>query len=232
MKTTKVLLVEDDPNLGYILQEALELQGYSIVLCGDGEEGSAEFDSSQFDLILIDIMLPQKDGFTLAREIRKKNQQVPIIFLTAKSLKEDRIKGLRLGADDYITKPFSMEELILRIKAVLKRSKNAKIDEEQIKLFEIGNYTFDYEKRTLCYKDKNEKKLTYKEAELLRLFYLHKNNILDRATALAHVWENDSIFSSRSMDVYISKLRKYLSGDKSIVIMNIHGKGYKMKIKE
>ena len=230
MSKTKILVIEDDPNLGYILHESLELQGYEVVRCEDGEAGHSVFVREKFDLCLIDVMLPKKDGFTLAREIREIDQNIPIIFLTAKSLKEDRIEGFKIGGDDYITKPFSMEELILRIQAVLKRSKNSQSANQKQNRFVIGNYTFDYERQVLLYKEKQQK-LTHKESELLRLLCLNLNQILDREIALNQIWGDDSFFTARSMDVYITKLRKYLSDDDRIEIMNVHGKGFKMIVK-
>ncbi len=229
MKTNKILLIEDDPNLGYILQESLELQGFEITRKEDGEAGYSAFVKEKFDICLIDVMLPKKDGFTLAKEIRAINLNIPLIFLTAKSLKEDRIEGLKIGADDYITKPFSMEELILRIQAVLKRINKGGVLNEIEKKFEIGNYLFDYEKSVLLLEGKQQK-LTNKEAELLRLLCLHKNQELSREIALKQIWEEDSFFTARSMDVYISKLRKYLKDDTQVEIINIHGKGYKLVV--
>ena len=175
-------------------------------------------------------MLPKKDGFTLAREIRVLDQDIPIIFLTAKSLKEDRIEGFKIGADDYITKPFSMEELVLRIQAVLKRSKNFQAFRPEQKIFTIGNFYFDYEQQILNHKNKTQK-LTHKEAELLKLLCMNLNQILDREIALKQIWEDNSFFTARSMDVYITRLRKYLSNDDRIEIMNVHGKGFKMIVK-
>jgi DNA-binding response OmpR family regulator len=230
MKNIKILLIEDDPNLGYILQESLELQGFVITRCEDGEAGYSTFVKEKYDICLIDVMLPKKDGFTLAKEIRAIDFDIPLIFLTAKSLKEDRIEGLKIGADDYITKPFSMEELILRIQAVLKRiNKGVTINSVENK-FEIGGYLFDYEKSILSY-EKKQQKLTYKETELLRLLCLHKNQELPREVALKQIWEEDNFFTARSMDVYISKLRKYLKDEKRIEIINIHGRGYKLVIR-
>jgi len=227
ISTTKILVVEDDPNLGYILQESLELQNFSVTRCNDGEEGQISFLNDKFDLCLIDVMLPKKDGFTLAKNIRQVDQHIPIIFLTAKSLKEDRVEGFKIGADDYITKPFSMEELILRIQAVLRRSKNNHLTNPNQAHFTIGDFLFDYGKQVLFYKNK-EQKLTYKESELLRLLCLHTNQILDRNVALNQIWGDDSIFNSRSLDVFISKLRKHLKIDPTIEIINIRGVGYKL----
>ena len=225
---SKILLVEDDPNLGLVTQESLELHGFSVTLSENGDSAYSEFLNGRFDLCLIDIMLPQKDGFTLAHEIRQVNPDMPIIFLTAKSLKEDRIEGFKAGCDDYITKPFSIEELVLRIQAVLRRSYPA-IRESDKQLFEIGSYIFDYNQKCLKHGN-NLQKLTNKESELLRLLCLHRNQILDREVTLKLVWGDDNIFTSRSMDVYITKLRKYLKKDPNIQINNIHGKGFKLKI--
>jgi DNA-binding response OmpR family regulator len=221
----KILLIEDDPNLGFILNENLELQGFKVKLCADGEEGLAAYHRDQFDLCLIDVMLPKKDGFTLAREIRKTNRDIPIIFLTAKSLKDDRIEGFKIGGDDYITKPFSMEELVLRIQAVLKRTKPAEHKGKNI--FAIGKYTFDYEQQNLQIRSKLQK-LTSKESELLKLLCMHVNDVLERELALKLVWGADSYFNGRSMDVFISKLRKYLQEDRNVEIMNVHGRGFKL----
>lgn len=226
--SAKILLIEDDPNLGLILQENLELHDFNVELCVDGEEGKTSFLQNQFDLCLLDVMLPKKDGFTLAGEIRKINQDIPIIFLTAKSLKEDRIEGFKIGGDDYITKPFSMEELLLRIQAVLKRSRHSTVEENQ-KVFSIGDYEFDTEKQVLQIHDKKQK-LTYKETELLRLLCLHKNAIMERELALKLIWGDDNFFNGRSMDVFITKLRKYLKEDSEIQIVNVHGKGFKLVV--
>ena len=226
--SAKILLIEDDPNLGLILQENLELHDFNVELCVDGEEGKTSFLQNQFDLCLLDVMLPKKDGFTLAGEIRKINQDIPIIFLTAKSLKEDRIEGFKIGGDDYITKPFSMEELLLRIQAVLKRSRHSTVEENK-RVFSIGDYEFDAEKQVLQIHD-NKQKLNYKETELLRLLCLHKNAIMERELALKLIWGDDNFFNGRSMDVFITKLRKYLKEDSEIQIVNVHGKGFKLVV--
>ncbi|MCG8603544.1 response regulator transcription factor [bacterium] len=231
MLQSRVLLVEDDPNLGYILRENLESEGFKVDLCVDGDDGKRSFLQSSYDLCLIDVMLPKKDGFTLATEIRELNQVVPIIFLTAKSLKEDRIKGFRVGADDYVTKPFSLEELLLRIQAVLKRSSGAAASSSDEKSFSIGSYEFDYN-RQLLIRENVEQKLTYKEAELLKLLCMHKNSILERRVALNLIWGDDNVFNARSMDVFITKLRKYLQGDAGIEITNVHGKGFKLLVQD
>jgi len=226
----KILLIEDDPNLGFILNENLELQGFKVKLCADGEEGLAAYHREQFDLCLIDVMLPKKDGFALAREIRKTNREVPIIFLTAKSLKEDRIAGFKIGGDDYVTKPFSMEELVLRLQAVLKRTKPAAPESRGKNLFGIGRFSFDPEQQSLQFGDKQQK-LTSKESELLKLLCVHANEVLERDLALKLVWGEDSYFNGRSMDVFISKLRKYLQEDKNVEIMNVHGRGFKLVVR-
>jgi two-component system, OmpR family, response regulator len=223
---TRLLLAEDDPNLGHLLQEYLQAKGYDTVLATNGKEGFEQFRKSSFDLCLLDVMMPVKDGYTLAKEIRTVNKDVPIVFLTAKSMKEDTIEGFNAGADDYITKPFSMEELLLRLKAILRRTKGGALNMEQTE-FTVGDYKFDYTRQMLEYGDKSQK-LTSKEADLLRLLALHKNDVLDRSFALNTIWGDDSYFNSRSMDVYIAKLRKYLKNDPSVEIMNIHGRGFRL----
>ncbi len=226
---TKILLVEDDPNLGQLLQEYLELKGYQTILARDGEKAFVCYQQNRFDLCIFDVMLPKKDGFSLAKEIRVSNKQIPIIFLTAKSLKEDTLEGLRIGADDYMTKPFSMEELLLRMKAILRRTGQAEETSKDIKHFTIGHYTFDYEFQTLSINN-HTVKLTSKESELLRLLCLNINHTLERSLALKQIWHDDTYFNARSMDVYITKLRKYLKDDPSIEIVNVHGTGYKLMV--
>ena len=226
----KILLVEDDPNLGILLQEYLEAKGYETKLGKNGKEGYSLFCKQDYDLILLDVMMPIKDGITLAKEIRMNNKQIPIIFLTAKSMKEDTIDGFNAGADDYITKPFSMEELLVRIQAVLRRSnKQMVISNEQVE-FKIGTYTFNSEKQLLTNNAGAKQKLTTKEAGLLRLLCIHKNEILDRNFALKTIWQDDNYFNGRSMDVYIAKLRKYLKDDQKVEIINVHGKGFKLLV--
>ncbi len=225
-----ILLLEDDANLGFILQEHLELEGYSVTLCTNGEEGSRAFRARRFDLCLVDVMMPRKDGFSFAREVRKNDQQTPLIFLTAKSLKEDRIEGFRIGCDDYVTKPFSMEELMLRIRAVLKRAKPAVEPGPLTEPITIGKYLFDHGRQMLQLKDE-KKKLTSREADLLRLLCTHMNNVLERDEALRTLWGSDSFFNGRSMDVFISRLRKYLQKDKNVEILNVHGKGFKLVVR-
>ena len=224
-----LLLVEDDPNLGQLLQEYLTLKGYHTDLATDGAEGLNLFEAGRYDLCLLDVMLPKKDGFSLARDIRQRNSQVPIIFLTAKSLKEDTLEGLRLGADDYITKPFSMEELLLRIGAVLRRWRGGPDEGAEATEFRIGRYSFDSQQQIL--KDENGSiRLTTREAGLLRLLCLNMNGTLERSFALKQLWGDDTYFNARSMDVYITKLRKYLRADPSVEIMNVHGTGYKLLV--
>jgi len=226
MNKIKILLAEDDYNLGKILTSYLEAKGYDIVLCVNGQEAYQAYLDESFDICLIDVMMPVKDGFTLTKEIRKADKDISIIFLTAKSMHDDIIKGFSLGGDDFITKPFSMEVLLARIEAVLRRSKDAG-DKPLISVYQIGKYKFDPLNQTLIIKE-NELKLTSKEAELLRLLCEHLNDVLDRTYALNKIWNNDSYFNARSMDVYITKLRKYLKEDSNIELLNVHGVGFKL----
>lgn len=221
----RILLCEDDENLGMLLREYLQAKGYDTTLCTDGEEGYREFMHSKFNLCVFDVMMPKKDGFTLAKEIRMSNTEVPIVFLTAKTLKEDVFEGFKIGADDYLTKPFSMEELTFRIEAILRRVQGKKNREKTI--YKIGSYTFDTLKQTLSHENE-VRKLTTKESELLGLLAAHTNEILQRDYALKKIWIDDNYFNARSMDVYITKLRKHLKGDDNVEIINIHGKGYKL----
>ncbi len=221
----KILLCEDDENLGMLLREFLQAKGFNADLFPDGEKGYKAFLKGKYDLCVLDVMMPKKDGFTLAQEIRNVNGEVPIIFLTAKNLKDDVLEGFKLGADDYITKPFSMEELVVRIDAILRRVKGKK--DREVTLFRIGKFTFDTQKQVLVSGDSTQK-LTTKESELLALLCSHVNDILERNYALKTIWVDDNYFNARSMDVYITKLRKLLKGDPSIEIINIHGKGYKL----
>ena len=221
----KILLCEDDENLGMLLREYLQAKGYTTELCADGEIGYKAFLKTKFDICVLDVMMPKKDGFTLAKEIRNSNQDIPIIFLTAKTLKEDILEGFKIGADDYITKPFSMEELVFRIEAIIRRTKGKKNKESTV--YHIGKFTFDTQKQLLCLGDE-QRKLTTKENELLALLCSHANEILQRDFALKTIWIDDNYFNARSMDVYITKLRKHLKDDPQIEIINIHGKGYKL----
>ena len=221
----KILLCEDDENLGMLLREYLQAKGFEAVLCPDGEVGYREFQKAKFDICVLDVMMPKKDGFALAQDIRQQNPEMPIIFLTAKVLKEDILEGFKIGADDYITKPFSMEELVLRIEAILRRVKGKKSRENTV--YHIGRFTFDTQKQLLTIGEK-QTKLTTKENELLALLCAHSNEILQRDYALKTIWIDDNYFNARSMDVYITKLRKHLKDDDQIEIINIHGRGYKL----
>ena len=227
MQKAKLLVVEDDPNLGQILQEYLEVKGYETRLATDGEEGLRAYKQAHFDLCLLDVMLPLKDGFTLAEEIRKQDKQTPIIFLTAKSLKEDTLHGLRIGADDYITKPFSLEELLLRINAILKRSNGQPGKKPADAPLPIGKFTFLPQQQELRLGEK-QISLTAKEAALLKMLIQREGQTLDRSTALKAIWHDDSYFNARSMDVYITKLRKILKEDPELQIMSIRGEGFKL----
>lgn len=231
-ETIKILLCEDDENLGMLLREYLQAKGYQAELCPDGEAGYKAFLKSKFDICVLDVMMPKKDGFTLAQEIRQANSEIPIIFLTAKTLKEDILEGFKIGADDYITKPFSMEELVLRVEAILRRVRGKKNKEST--LYHIGRFTFDTQKQLLTLDGDSNKttKLTTKENELLGLLCSHANEILQRDYALKTIWIDDNYFNARSMDVYITKLRKHLKADDQIEIINIHGKGYKLIVPE
>jgi two-component system, OmpR family, response regulator len=226
----RILLVEDDPNLSLVLQDYLEMMNYDITLCRNGKEGLQVFRTSQFHLCILDIMMPVMDGFTLAEEIKKINEAIPIVFLTAKSLKEDRIRGFHLGCDDYIMKPFSTEELSLRIQAILKRCMAQASVKEEEPIYQIGRYIFDH-KNMILRLDEEERVLTRKENALLKLLYENRNHLLTREIALKSVWGNDDYFIGRSMDVFIAKLRKYLKDDPSIYITNVHGTGFKLEMK-
>jgi len=227
----KLLLVEDDPNLGMLLQEYLISKDYDTDLATDGQQGWQQFVENTYDLCIFDVMLPKKDGFSLAKEVRMSGRDVPIIFLTAKSMKEDTIQGFRVGGDDYMTKPFSMEELLLRIGAILRRYRRA--DEPQpVATYQIGSFSFDYDHQLLTRSGNGQEphttKLTSKESELLKLLAQNKNQPLSRSFALKLIWGDDSYFNARSMDVYITKLRKYLREDESVQIVNLHGEGFKL----
>jgi two-component system OmpR family response regulator len=227
MEKTKVLLVEDDSNLGNLLKEYLEAKGYATVLAVNGKQGYEVFSKDKFNICILDVMMPIKDGYTLAKEIRAIDATVPIVFLTAKSMKEDAIEGFNVGADDYINKPFSMEELLLRIKAIIRRTESKNVKNTDQTEFQIGNYKFDYNHQTLALNDVPQK-LTTKEADLLKLLCVNANEVLDRNFALKSIWKDDNYFNGRSMDVYIAKLRKYLKDDPKVELINVHGKGFKL----
>jgi len=226
-----ILLVEDDKNLGFVITDFLGISGYKVQHAENGVTGLETFKNGKFDLCILDIMMPYKDGFTLAEEIRNLNKEVPIIFLTAKTMKEDKIRGFKLGADDYITKPFSTEELSLRIEAILRRTRQSLITTDQGILFNIGKYTFNYSNQVLTGFG-HERRLTKKEAEVLRLLCINKNKILRREIALKMIWGEDDYFMGRSMDVYITKLRKFLENDPDVNITNIHRTGFMLETKE
>lgn len=222
----RILLAEDDENLGILLKEYLKAKNYETELLPDGDKAFKSFQRNLYDLCILDVMMPVKDGFTLAKEIRETNKEIPIIFLTAKSLKDDVLHGFKLGGDDYITKPFSMEELLFRIEAILRRTKSeAKLSGQTV--YKLGKYTFDVQKQSLN-SDDNSHKLTTKESELLKLLCDNINDILERNYALKTIWIDDSYFNARSMDVYITKLRKYLKDEPAVEILNVHGKGFKL----
>ena len=224
----KILIVEDDYNFGSILKDYLTLNSYKVVLATNGKDGYNKCFSDDFDLCILDVMMPYKDGFTLAKEIREKKEDLPIVFLTAKTLKEDVLRGFKIGADDYLTKPFDSEVLLAKIKAILKRRNLIKVPEVEEFLFEIGKYNFNSKLRLLSYKSNDSIKLSPKESQLLRLLILYKNDLLPRSIALSKIWRDESYFTSRSMDVYIAKLRKILEEDKDIEIQNVHGEGFRL----
>ena len=232
---SKILLVEDDRNFGDVLRSYLEMHGYNVDLAVDGIDGFEHFRRKEYDLCILDVMMPRKDGFALAKDIRSKNADVPIIFLTAKTLKEDIVEGFRIGADDYVTKPFNSEELLYRVQAILKRSNRIKeVQSDEVKEFTIGKYYFNVPLRVLYLKDGDEihekVKLSPNESLLLKLFCEHRNDILLRSEALSKIWGEDNYFTARSMDVFVTKLRKYLANDETIEITNIHGNGFRMVI--
>lgn len=227
MLAQKILLVEDDPSLGFVIKDNLHIKGYDVTLCTDGEEGERSFNLNPFNLCIFDIMLPKKDGFSLARSVRQKNQHIPIIFLSAKAMMEDKLEGFQTGADDYITKPFSLDELLCRIEVFLRRNKSSvQADEKQ---FQLGDYEFDYINLALR-KDSQVKALTQKEADVLKLLFLNRDRVLKREEILTQIWGTDDYFLGRSMDVFISKLRKYLKDDTRIQIVNYHGVGFKLEL--
>jgi DNA-binding response OmpR family regulator len=227
----KILLVEDDPSLGFVIKDNLLLKGFDVVLCKDGDEGEQTFHSNPFNLCILDVMLPKKDGFSVAKSIRAKNKEVPILFLTAKSMTEDKLAGFQTGADDYITKPFSLEELFYRIEVFLRRSHNEPVPEAtDPSTFKVGQYEFD-PSNLILKTTVTEKTLTQKEAEVLKLLFKNRDRVLKREEILNHVWGNDDYFMGRSMDVFISKLRKYLKEDPAVQIVNYHGVGFRLEVR-
>lgn len=231
--SNKILLVEDDQNFGDVLRSYLEMHDYDVTLATDGEEGLKAYQKSDYDLCITDVMMPKKDGFSLAKDIRENDSELPIIFLTAKTLKEDVLEGFKIGADDYITKPFNSEELLYRVMAVLKRSQKDPDPREEIKEYDIASFHFNYPLRELSRDGRSEvDKLSPKEAHLLRMFCMYKNEVLPRSVALKKIWGEDNYFTARSMDVFVTKLRKYLAEDTDIQIVNIHGNGFRLVVNE
>jgi two-component system OmpR family response regulator len=232
MEARKILLVEDDPNFGAVLKDYLMLNDFDVILAKNGMEGFEKFKREEFDLCILDVMMPYKDGYTLAREIREKNQEVPIVFLTAKTLKEDVLKGYKVGADDYLNKPFDSEVLLMKIKAIMQR-KASEVKPDNTKFeFIIGNFHLNSKLRFLTFGNTESVKLSPKECELLKMLALHENDLMPRELALTKIWRDDNYFTSRSMDVYIAKLRKYLKLDPNVEILNIHGEGFRLVIKK
>ncbi|MEK9604329.1 MAG: response regulator transcription factor [Flavobacteriaceae bacterium] len=227
----KILIVEDDFNFGNILKDYLVLNDYVVVLAKNGIEGMEKFQKESFDLCILDVMMPFKDGFTLGKEIREKNENNPLFFLTAKTLKEDVLRGFKIGADDYLTKPFDSEVLLAKIKAILNRKNFVNIPESNVYEFELGKFNFNSKLRFLSLGKDSPIKLSPKENQLLRLLVLHVNDLLPREMALNKIWRDDNYFTSRSMDVYIAKLRKYLKPDPGVEILNIHGEGFRLVVK-
>ena len=230
----KILLVEDDQNFGDVLRSFLEVHDYDVTLAVDGVAGLESYRRGKWDLCIFDVMMPRLSGFELAKKVRETDSQTPIIFLTAKAMKEDVLAGFELGADDYITKPFNSEELLARINVILRRSQTAEEPEAEQTDFDFGQFHFNFPLRILTHTnekgEKNKEKLSPKEAQLLQLFAIHKNNILSRSEALTKIWGEDNYFTARSMDVFVTKLRKYLKPDAAIEIVNIHGNGFQLLV--
>ncbi len=226
-----IFYVEDDESLSFVTRDNLELNGYHVTHAADGKIAMKAIINNKFDLCILDVMLPEVDGFTLAQEIRKRDEQVPIIFLSAKSLKQDKIHGLTLGADDYITKPFSIEELLLKIDIFLRRTKYANILRTSTPV-SIGKYNFDHKNLSLAFQNEPPETLTQKEADLLKMFYEHRNQVVKRSHILIQLWGKDDYFLGRSLDVFVSRLRKYLQNDETIKVENIHGVGFKFRMDE
>ncbi|MDY3547783.1 response regulator transcription factor [Riemerella anatipestifer] len=226
--SNRILLVEDDQSFGAVLKDYLSINNFEVTLATDGEEGLKEYTNNDFDICIFDVMMPKKDGFTLAEDVKKLGKNIPIIFLTARNLREDILKGYQLGADDYITKPFDTELLLYKIKAILSRSTS--LEEEEQEQFSISNIEFDSMLRQIKVQDK-EYKLSPKENELLKLLCLHRNDFMPRDLALRKIWKKENYFTARSMDVYIAKLRKLLKDDDGLEIINVHGEGFRLLVK-
>ncbi|MDO9137448.1 MAG: response regulator transcription factor [Lutibacter sp.] len=228
MENNRILLVEDDPNFGTVLKDYLSLNDYKVTLAKDGLEGLIMFKNDDFDLCILDVMMPRKDGFSLAKDIRATNSEVPIIFLTARTMKEDVLKGYQSGGDDYLNKPFDSEVLLYKIKAILQRKETEQTIEEDVFEYKIGKFEFNSKLRHLSFDGGEIQKLSPKESKLLKLLATHKNDLMPRELALTKIWRDDNYFTSRSMDVYIAKLRKYLKPDPHVEILNIHGEGFRL----
>ncbi|MDP2068976.1 MAG: response regulator transcription factor [Lutibacter sp.] len=228
MENNRILLVEDDPNFGTVLKDYLSLNDYKVTLAKDGLEGLIMFKNDDFDLCILDVMMPRKDGFSLAKDIRATNSEVPIIFLTARTMKEDVLKGYQSGGDDYLNKPFDSEVLLYKIKAILQRKETEQTIEEDVFEYKIGKFEFNSKLRHLSFDGGEVQKLSPKESKLLKLLATHKNDLMPRELALTKIWRDDNYFTSRSMDVYIAKLRKYLKPDPHVEILNIHGEGFRL----
>jgi DNA-binding response OmpR family regulator len=228
----RILLVEDDPNFGTVLKDYLSMNDYEVTHAKNGMEGFEKFKRGDFDLCILDVMMPYKDGFTLAKEIREKNAEVPIVFLTAKAMKEDVLKGYKVGADDYLNKPFDSEVLLMKIKAIMQRKANDTVADSKQFEFKIGGFDLNSKLRFLTYNGGEQVKLSPKENELLRMLALHENDLMPRELALTKIWRDDNYFTSRSMDVYIAKLRKYLKLDPKVEILNIHGEGFRLVVNQ
>jgi len=227
----KILLVEDDPNFGTVLKDYLVMNEYDVVHAKNGMEGFEKFKKDDYDMCILDVMMPYKDGFTLAKEIRDKNEEIPIIFLTAKAMKEDVLKGYKVGADDYLNKPFDSEVLLMKIQAIMQRKNTESVADSKQFEFNVGGFHLNSKLRFLTFKDEDSIKLSPKENELLRLLALHLNDLMPRELALTKIWRDDNYFTSRSMDVYIAKLRKYLKKDENVEILNIHGEGFRLVVR-
>ncbi|MBL4744972.1 MAG: response regulator transcription factor [Flavobacteriaceae bacterium] len=228
MSKNRILLVEDDPNFGTVLKDYLGLNDYVVTLAKDGLEGLIMFKNDEYDICILDVMMPRKDGFSLAKDIRATNKEIPIIFLTAKTMKEDVLKGYQAGADDYLNKPFDSEVLLYKIKAILQRKQIGSNKEEERFEFTIGRFEFNSKLRHLIFNKESTQKLSPKENKLLKMLALYKNDLMPRELALTKIWRDDNYFTSRSMDVYIAKLRKYLKLDSGVEILNIHGEGFRL----
>jgi two-component system OmpR family response regulator len=230
MNNKKILLVEDDPNFGIVLKDYLTLSNFDVVHAKDGIEGLIMFKNQDYDLCILDVMMPRKDGFSLAEDIRKSNKEIPIIFLTAKTMKEDIVRGYQVGADDYLNKPFDSEVLLYKINAILQRKSVVGEEKEDLFEFQIGDFFLNSKLRHLSYKGEEPMKLSPKESKLLKMLAMHENDLMSREMALTKIWRDDNYFTSRSMDVYIAKLRKYLKADKNVEIINIHGEGFRLVV--